>query len=93
MLEFVVFAAEAVLYFAFLPVLWYNANKKGGDTMARLSDPVTILKGVGPAKAKALIIKFGTLQRIGEATRAELMSVKGITEEIANEIIKAFKGE
>jgi ERCC4-type nuclease len=38
-------------------------------------------------------MKFGTLRRIGEATRAELMSVKGITEEIANEIIKAFKGE
>ena len=24
----------------------------GGEDMARLSDPVTILKGVGPAKAK-----------------------------------------
>ncbi len=62
-------------------------------TKSALSASLTEIKGVGPAKAKALIIKFGTLQRIGEATKAELMSVKGITEEIANEIIKAFKGE
>lgn len=62
-------------------------------TKSALSASLTEIKGIGPAKAKALIIKFGTLQRIGEATVEELMSVKGITEANAYEIIKTFKGE
>lgn len=62
-------------------------------TKSALSASLTEIKGIGPAKAKALIMKFGTLQRIGEATQAELMSVKGITEANAYEIIKTFKGE
>ena len=62
-------------------------------TKSALSASLTEIKGIGPAKAKALIMKFGTLQKIGEATQAELMSVKGITEANAAEIIKAFKGE
>ncbi len=62
-------------------------------TKSALSASLTEIKGIGPAKAKALIIKFGTLQRIGEATVEELMSVKGITQQNAEEIIKAFKGE
>ena len=61
--------------------------------LARLSDPVTILKGIGPAKAKALMIKFGTLERIGNATEEELLSVKGITAENVKEIKKSFLGE
>ena len=62
-------------------------------TKSALSASLTEIKGIGPAKAKALIIKFGTLQKIGEATVEELMSVKGITQQNAEEIIKAFKGE
>ncbi len=62
-------------------------------TKSALSASLTEIKGIGPAKAKALIMKFGTLQKIGEATQAELMSVKGITEANAAEIIKAFNGE
>lgn len=62
-------------------------------TKSALTASLSEIKGIGPAKAKALIMKFGTLQRIGEATQAELMSVKGITEANAVEIIKTFKGE
>ena len=62
-------------------------------TKSALSASLTEIKGIGPAKAKALIIKFGTLQKIGEATAEQLMSVKGITQQNAEEIIKAFKGE
>ena len=43
--------------------------------------------------AKNLIMKFKTLEGIGNACKAELMSVPGITEANAEEIIKAFKGE
>lgn len=62
-------------------------------TKSALSASLTDIKGIGPARAKALIIRFGTLQKIGEATQAELMSVKGITEANAYEIIKTFRGE
>lgn len=62
-------------------------------TKSALSASLTEIKSIGPAKAKALIIKFGTLQKIGEATAEQLMSVKGITQANAEEIIKAFKGE
>ncbi len=57
-------------------------------TKSALSAMLTEINGIGPAKAKALIMRFGTLQRIGEATKEELMSVKGITEANALEIMK-----
>ena len=40
--------ANAISHFLFL---CYN-HPEGGETVAKLSDPVTILKGVGPTKAK-----------------------------------------
>ena len=39
------------------------------------------------------MIKFGTLDRIGNATEEELFSVKGITADNVQEIRKAFHGE
>ena len=68
----------------------YHRKKR---TKTALTASLIDIKGIGPAKAKALIMKFGSLQKIGEATQAELMSVNGITEANAYEIIKAFKGE
>ncbi len=62
-------------------------------TKSALSASLIEIKGIGPAKAKALIMKFGTLQQIGKATAEELMSVKGITQGNAEEIIKTFNGE
>ena len=62
-------------------------------TKSALAASLTDIKGIGEKKAKALIIKFGTLEAIGNATVPELMSVKGITRDNALEIIKTFKGE
>lgn len=62
-------------------------------TKSALSASLTEIKGIGPVKAKALIFKFGTLENIGKASVQELMSVKGITQENAEEIIKTFIGE
>lgn len=62
-------------------------------TKSALSATLTEIKGIGPAKAKALMIKFGTLERIGNATEEELLSVKGITAENVKEIKKSFLGE
>ncbi len=62
-------------------------------TKSALSATLTEIKGIGPAKAKALMIKFGTLERIGNATEEELLSVKGITADNVQEIRKSFHGE
>lgn len=62
-------------------------------TKSALSASLTDIKGIGEKKAKNLIMKFKTLEGIGNACKAELMSVPGITDANAEEIIKAFKGE
>jgi excinuclease ABC subunit C len=55
-------------------------SKKG---MASQLDGIT---GIGPARRKALIKKFGSLEKIRQATQAELREVQGVTEEIARKI-------
>jgi excinuclease ABC subunit C len=55
-------------------------SKKG---MASQLDGIA---GIGPARRKALIKKFGSLEKIRQATSAELREVQGVTEEIARKI-------
>ena len=62
-------------------------------TKSALTASLTDIKGIGEKKAKNLIIKFKTMDAIRNAAKAELMSVPGITEANAIEIIKAFRGE
>ena len=62
-------------------------------TKSALSAALTDINGIGEKKAKNLMIKFKTLEAIGNADKEALMSVPGITEANAIEIIKAFKGE
>lgn len=58
-----------------------------------LCNTLTQIPGIGEKKSKALILKFGTLKNIGDASVGELLEVKGITEANAKEIQKAFHGE
>ena len=44
------------------------------------------IKGIGPAKRKALLQKFGSVENIKNASIEEIMKVRGITEEIAREL-------
>lgn len=62
-------------------------------TKSALTASLTDIKGIGEKKAKNIIIKFKTMDAIRNAAKAELMSVPGITEANAIEIIKAFRGE
>lgn len=62
-------------------------------TKSALTQSLTQIKGIGEKKAKNLIIKFKTLEAIGKADKEALVSVPGITEANAVEIIKAFRGE
>ena len=45
------------------------------------------IKGIGKVKKQALLKHFGSLEKIKQATKEELMEVKGITEELADRII------
>ena len=49
------------------------------------------IKGIGKQKRQALLIRFGNIQNIKVATLEQLTSVKGISVELANNIINFFK--
>jgi excinuclease UvrABC nuclease subunit len=43
---------------------------------------------VGAAKKKALLRQFGDVEALRKATREELLNVRGITEPLAEEILR-----
>jgi excinuclease ABC subunit C len=43
-----------------------------------LSSKLDTLPGIGPVKRKRLLQHFGSVQKIKEASREELLSIKGI---------------
>lgn len=49
------------------------------------------IKGIGEEKAKALIMHFGSIDNIKNASIEELVNVKGISVSVANNIIEYFK--
>lgn len=60
----------------------YHQTLRGRSISSELEN----IKGIGPAKRKELLNKFGSLKRIKEASLEELMEVKGINEELAKKI-------
>jgi excinuclease ABC subunit C len=54
---------------------------------------LTEIKGVGAKKANDLMLHFGTLSALKNATRDELLAVKGISAEVADAIISYFGKE
>jgi excinuclease ABC subunit C len=57
--------------------------RRSKQGMASVLDSIP---GIGPAKRKSLLIHFGSVDKIREATLAELMQVKGINEALAQGI-------
>lgn len=49
------------------------------------------IKGIGEAKKKALLKKFGSVEKIKNASIEELIKISGINEKLAEEIIKKLK--
>ena len=45
------------------------------------------IQGIGKVKKQALLKKFGSVEKIKQASVEELMEVKGITKELAKKII------
>ncbi len=48
------------------------------------------IKGIGPSKAKALLLHFGSLEALKNASKEDIIKVKGVNEANADEIIKYF---
>jgi excinuclease ABC subunit C len=55
-------------------------------TKEGLASRLEAIQGIGPAKRKALLNHFGSIERIKKATIAELSAVQGITLNLANAI-------
>ena len=53
---------------------------------ARLASPLDDVAGIGPQRRRALLRRFGSLRRVGEATAEEIASVPGITLTLAERI-------
>ncbi|MFA6860503.1 MAG: excinuclease ABC subunit UvrC [Clostridia bacterium] len=53
-----------------------------------LKSPLDDINGIGPAKKDALLKIFGTSEKVFSASIDELVAVKGITQNLAQEIVK-----
>jgi excinuclease ABC subunit C len=55
-------------------------------TKAGLASRLDAIAGVGPARRKALLGKFGSIQNIQKASIEELASIPGVSENLAHQI-------
>jgi len=49
--------------------------------------PLDQIPGIGPARKRALLLKFGSIQNIGKASPESIMQLPGITEALAKQIL------
>ena len=64
-----------------------HRSRKRRNTLKSIFDDIP---GIGPKRKKELIIHFGSLNKIKNASLSEIKSVKNITEKIANKIYDFF---
>ncbi|MCL5046545.1 MAG: helix-hairpin-helix domain-containing protein, partial [Actinobacteria bacterium] len=70
------------------PKLTYHRNLRGKEGVKSALDEIP---GVGPARKKALLRKFGSVVGLRRATAEELTEVDGISAKLA-ETIKEYLG-
>ena len=63
-------------------ITYHRKLREQSITKSELDD----IKGIGKAKKQALLKHFGSVEKIKQASKEELMQVKGITEKIADEM-------
>jgi len=56
-------------------------------TKEGLASRLDVVPGIGPARRKQLLIRFGSIEDIQQASLEELMAVPGVTEKIAQSIM------
>ena len=66
----------------------YHHKLKQKNTLV---SSLTAIPGIGEARAKKLLLKFGNVTAIKEADISQLMQVKGITQSQANIIYNYFR--
>jgi excinuclease ABC subunit C len=61
--------------------------------MARLAlpDPLLGIPGLGPVLKERLLLRFGDVKRLGEASLDELVEVKGVGRKLAVELLEKLK--
>lgn len=70
----------------------FTVSKMTGKKRKTLShSTLTNVKGIGDAKAKAIMKHFTTLQNVKNASVDELVQVSGVTRELAQRITEYFK--
>ena len=70
-------------------ITYHRKLREKAITKSELDD----IKGIGEAKKKELLKHFGSVSKIKQASKEELMQVKGITEKIAEEIAEKTKSD
>lgn len=68
----------------------YHKLLRGKEQVRSILDDI---KGVGPARRKALMQHFKGIEKIKNATEEELIEVKGVTPQVAKEIYHFFHEE
>ena len=66
---------------------YHRSLREKKTTFSRLDQ----IKGIGPKRKKALLHKFGSLQRIREATYQELLAVEGMTDKAARAVLEGLE--
>ena len=56
-----------------------------------VSGALDFVKGLGPAKRKALLDRFGTVENLRKATPEELAQVSGVTPTLAEEVLRQLQ--
>jgi excinuclease ABC subunit C len=67
----------------------YHRTKRGKRALA---SPLDEIPGVGPARKKALLRRFGSLLRLRQATEEEIAGTPGIGPELAKAIVAHLQG-
>ncbi len=67
----------------------YHRTKRGKRALA---SPLDDIPGVGPARKKALLRRFGSLLRLRQATEEEIAETPGIGPELARAIVDHLQG-
>jgi len=86
-----------------LAIMAKREQEKGADVSLHERKPHTVeelqeyfvssLPNVGYKTAKVLLLKFGSVTRLVNATKEELMTVEGIGEKMATRLVELFKKE
>ena len=67
----------------------------GGHRLKRAKDayisPLDEIEGIGSVRKKSLLSKFGSAKAVSKASRLDLKSVDGISEELAKVIFNHFR--